>query len=68
MKINQIGKYLGLFAGLLGILFIAAGIIGFFSPGFLGVKNFTWYFWSANSFIMLGIFGMVVYIACKEKE
>ena len=68
MKINQLGKYLGLSAGVLGILFIIAGIIGYFTHGFLGVKNFTWFFWSANSFIMLGIFGMVVYIACKEKE
>ncbi|HPE55392.1 MAG TPA: hypothetical protein P5514_04175 [Bacteroidales bacterium] len=60
-------KYLGIVAGLLGILFILCGIIGFYTGEFLHVRNFTWFFWAANSFIMLGIFGLVGYIALREK-
>jgi len=65
---SDLFKYGGLLAGILGTLLILAGIIGYFTGGFLNVRNFTWFFWAANSFIMLGIFGLVGYIALKEKQ
>lgn len=68
MKLHKICKYTGLASGFIGLLFIFCGIIGYFTGEFLTVRNFSWFFWAANTFIMFGIFGMVVYIACKDKE
>jgi hypothetical protein len=55
-------------AGILAIIFMIGGLISFFTGEFLHVKRFANFFWFANSFLLLGIFGMVVYIACKDKE
>jgi hypothetical protein len=68
MKLHKICKYVGLVSGGIGALYIIAGIIGFFTGEFLTVRNFSWFFWAANTFIMFGIFAMVVHIACKDKE
>ena len=68
MKLHTICKYAGLTSGGIGLLFIIAGIIGYFTGEFLSVRNFSWFFWAANTFIMFGIFGMVTYIACKDKK
>jgi len=68
MKLHKICKYAGLISGGIGLLFIIGGIIGYFTGEFLTVRNFSWFFWAANTFIMFGIFGMVVHIACKDKE
>lgn len=65
---SNLFKFLGISSGLLGLLFIIAGIIGYFTGEFLNVRNFTWFFWAANSFIMLGIFGLVGFIALREKQ
>jgi hypothetical protein len=55
-------------AGILAILLMIGGTISFFSGEFLHVKRFSNFFWFATPFLLLGIFGMVVYIACKDKE
>jgi len=67
MKLYQIFKFLGVAAGILAMLLILAGVIGRFSGEFLGVKNFTWFFWIANTFFLFGIFGILGYMAFKEK-
>jgi hypothetical protein len=64
----MLSKYVGLISGLIGGLFLLAGIIGYFTDEFLNVRNFTWFFWAANTFIMFGILGMVSYIALREKK
>jgi len=56
MKLKDLCKFLGLASGFVGGLFILAGIIGFFVDNFLNVKNFSWYFWAANTFILFAIF------------
>jgi hypothetical protein len=63
----MLSKYVGLISGIIGGLFLLAGIIGYFTDEFLNVRNFTWFFWAANTFIMFGIFGMVSYIALRDK-
>lgn len=68
MKIHHICKYLGLLSGGFGGLLMLAGIIGFLSGEFLGVKYYYNFFLFAKYFIFFGIFGMVVYIACKDKD
>jgi hypothetical protein len=55
-------------AGVLAILFMIAGTISFYTGEFLGVLRFSNYFWFASPLFLLGIFGMVVYIADKDKE
>jgi len=67
MKLHKICKYVGLISGGIGALYIISGIIGFFTGEFLQVRNFSWFFWAANTFILFGIFCFVVYIACKDK-
>ncbi|MBM3436580.1 MAG: hypothetical protein FJY07_10240 [Bacteroidetes bacterium] len=67
MKLHQICKYAGFIAGGIGALFIIGGIIGYFIGEFMGVRNFSWFFWAANTFIYFGIFALVGYIACKDK-
>jgi MFS family permease len=67
MKLYQFFKYVGLISGVIGALFIIGGIISYFIGEFLNVRNFSWFFWAANTFIYLGIFGLVGYIAMKEK-
>jgi high-affinity Fe2+/Pb2+ permease len=59
---------MGLISGGIGALFILGGIIGYFVGDFLTVKNFSWFFWAANTFILFAIFGMVVHISCNKKE
>jgi hypothetical protein len=68
MKSGHFFKYLGYIFGIIGGLFILSGIIGYFTGEFLKVRNFTWFFWAANTFIMFGIFAMVAYIASKEPK
>jgi hypothetical protein len=68
MKLHIICKYAGLISGAIGALYIISGIIGFFTGEFLNVRNFSWFFWAANTFVMFGIFCMVVYIAFKDRE
>jgi hypothetical protein len=68
MKLHKICKYAGLLSGAVGLVFIAGGIIGYFTGEFIRVRNFSWFFWAANTFIMFGIFCMVTHIACKDKE
>ncbi|GAB4311518.1 MAG: hypothetical protein Kow00127_01580 [Bacteroidales bacterium] len=63
---RQLFRTIGLVAGSLGILFILAGIIGYFVDNFLNVRNFTWFFWAANSFLMMGIFSLVASHSLKE--
>ncbi len=67
MKIDQISKFIGLISGVIGGLFILSGIIGRFTGEFLAVKNFSWFFWAANTFILFGIFSLMVYFAYKPK-
>lgn len=47
---------------------IILGFIGYFTGEILNVRNYSNFFWFANPFLMLGIFGMVAHIACKDKE
>lgn len=68
MKLYQFLKYLGLLSGVVGALFIIGGIISYFIGEFAGVRNFSWFFWAANTFIYFAIFGLVGYIALKEKQ
>lgn len=68
MKLHLICKYVGLASGTLAVLFMIAGAIGFFTGEFLNVVRFSNFFWFANPLLLLGIFGMVVHIACKDKE
>lgn len=67
MKLSELFKYVGLIFSLIGALFILAGIIGYLSPNFLNVKNFSWFFWAANTFILFAITGFVAYIALRDK-
>jgi hypothetical protein len=67
MKLDQICKYAGFVSGGIGALFILGGIVSYFIGEFAGVRNFSWFFWAANTFIYFGIFGLVAYISCKEK-
>ncbi len=68
MKLGQICRYIGLISGGIGALFIICGIIGYFVGEFIGVSNFSWFFWAANTFILFAIFGLVVHISCHKKE
>jgi len=68
MKLHLIFKYIGMLAGIVGMVMILLGTIGFFSGEIFNVRYFANYFWFANIFFVFGIFGMVVYIACKDKE
>ncbi len=67
MKMDQISKYIGLICGVIGALLILSGIIGRFTGEFLAVRNYSWFFWAANTFILFGIFSMLVYFAYRPK-
>ena len=68
MKLHIAFKYIGLAAGILAILFMIGGTISFYTGEFLNVLRFSNFFWFANPLLLLGIFGMVVHIACKDKD
>lgn len=68
MKLHIVFKYIGMAAGILAVLFMIAGTISFYTGEFLGVLRFSNFFWFANPLFLLGIFGMVFYIACKDKD
>lgn len=68
MKLSQICRYIGLIFGGIGALFIIGGVIGYFVGEFMGVRNFSWFFWAANTFILFAIFSMVVHISCNNKN
>jgi hypothetical protein len=68
MKLHTICKYVGLAAGALALLLMIGGVISFYSGEFMGVRRFSNFFWFAQPLLLLGIFGMVVHIACKDKE
>ncbi len=68
MKLHLVFKYIGMAAGTLAILFMIAGTISFYTGEFLGVLRFSNFFWYASPLLLLGIFGMLVFIACKDKE
>jgi hypothetical protein len=67
MKLFRICKYVGFISGGIGALFILGGIISYFIGEFLGVRNFSWFFWAANTFIYFGIFSLLANISCKDK-
>lgn len=68
MKFHLFCKYVGLLSGGVAGLLIIGGIIGFFSGEFLGVARYSNFFWFANTFLFLGIFSMLVHVACKDKK
>ncbi|MBN2172519.1 MAG: hypothetical protein JW731_00200 [Bacteroidales bacterium] len=68
MNLKDLCKYLGLASGFVGALFILAGVIGFFVDNFLNVKNFSWFFYAANTFIFFAIFCILVSFNCKDKK
>jgi uncharacterized membrane protein len=61
-------KFGGLISGTMGAIMIVLGFIGFFTGEILNVRDYSNFFWFANPFLMLGIFGLVASIACKGKE
>jgi len=61
-------KFAGLISGVFGAVLIILGIIGFFAGEILNVQNYYNFFWLANAFVMLGIFGLLASIVCKDKE
>lgn len=67
MKIDLILKYIGLASLLITTLLVLGGIIGYFTGEFLNVRNFSNYFWFANSFALFGIFNMVTYLALRKE-
>lgn len=67
MKIERICKYTGLASLTVTGLLILGGIIGFFTGEFLNVKNFSTFFWFANSFALFGILNFVSYLALRKK-
>ncbi len=64
----MICKYIGLASGTLAGLLILGGILKFYGVELLSVRYYTSFFWLANTFAVFGIFAMVVYIACKDKD
>jgi len=68
MKLHMICKYTGLLTGGTGAIMILIGIITYFTGELFGVSNFSTWFWFAQPFFLFGIFGMVVYIACKDDK
>ena len=68
MELRQIFRYTGLASGIVSVLFIISGIIGYFTGEFFGVVNFSWFFWAANTFLLLAIFCVLVFIGCMINE
>jgi len=71
MKFNTFVNYLGWASGIFGGLLMLGGVIGFFTgTEFLGVRYYQNYFFTSNSFIILGIFLLVGtrYCCCKDDE
>lgn len=69
MKLTSLYKYAGMVIGLVGVLFIFLGILGFLikSPIF-GVANFYNWFYFGNSFLFVGIFCLVLKSTCDSKK
>lgn len=68
MKLHLFFKFAGMIAGLFGAIMILLGIIGFFAGEIFSVQNYSNFLWYSVPFLMFGIFGMVVHIACKDVE
>lgn len=68
MNLKVICKYFGLLSGAIAILLVLAGVIGFLKGEFLNVVRFSNFFWFANTFFLMAIFGIVTSIACKDKS
>jgi len=68
MKLHLLFKYIGMASGVLAILFMISGLISFLTGEFLNVARFSNFFWFATPLLLLGIFGILVYIADKDKD
>ena len=68
MKLHTICKYVGLASGALAGLLIIGGILRYFNFEIFNVRYYATFFWLAETFAVFGIFAMVVYIACKDKD
>ena len=69
MKFPDCFRYLGLLSGLVGLVLMILGGIGFLiDKELLGVRYFYNWFYIANSFLFLGIFLILVYMSCPYKK
>lgn len=68
MNNSKFFKFLGMASGLFGGFLILMGIIGFFTGSFWFVKYYRYWFLFAIPFLVFGIFGMLVFIGCKDKD
>jgi hypothetical protein len=72
MKFCTIVNYLGWASGIFGGLLMLCGVIGFFTgTEFLGVKYYQNFFFTSNSFVILGIFLLVgtrCFCCCNCKD
>jgi len=67
MKIEQVCKYVGLSSLIITTVLIVCGIIGYFVGEFLNVRNFSTYFWFANTFALFGLLNFVSYYVLKKE-
>jgi len=68
MKIHLFFKFSGMIFGVVGLIMIILGVIGFFYGEILRVSNYSNFLWFSIPFLLYGIFGVTVHIACKDKE
>jgi putative Mn2+ efflux pump MntP len=68
MKVHLFFKFAGMIAGVFGAIMIVLGIVGFFAGTVFSVQHYSNFLWFSIPFLLFGIFGMLVYIACKDKE
>ena len=68
MKLHQFFRFAGLASGILSVILMICGAIGFLTGEFLGVIRFSNFFWFANTFLLFAIFASLVFIGCTIKE
>lgn len=69
MKLHVMFRYLGILSGIFGLLLMIGGVIGYFTGGnFLGVRHHFNWFYIANTFLFLGMFMILVYMSCPERD
>ena len=68
MKLHLGFKFIGMIVGVFGAIMILLGIVGFFAGEIFTVQKYSNFLWYSIPFLLLGIFGMVVHIACKDSE
>jgi len=68
MKLHTVCRYIGLASGAVAGLLIFAAILRFYGVELLQVRFYTSLLMWANTFAIFGVFAMVVYIACKDKD